>query len=490
MDENTNLIKFLETYDSYFIKYKDKNHLKKSNEKGWIYMFLTSFYNNKNMTINLPENTYKIGKTDSTIYLRFSTYNNIVDMKDIHTIKCSFPDQRELILKKYIKFKAGINPVSGQEYFSNCKNFLKTLILIIIFIKEEIITKVDSDIIINKIEEIINIIKTTGIFDLNNIQFENYNIQLINIDNKYVCKYCKNKFKNISSLNYHIKTNEKCISQRSDINNHYLSECEYCFKKFTQKDHLINHLSSCKKKDKNTINKLNNQIDKMNDIIKDKDQIIKNFINNSSSKLSNINDENINNKYEEMKAEKINKLIPYTNENIINIVDKIKYKNNLYYYDNFLFEFINIISLMTIGIDSNKNKLLIKNKNNESELILCDTYIKVILDISSTILLEIINSSILYLESTFFNETSYKIASKSIIKSWKNFEKLKKILTNNVTNSETITSILSNIKNLLYKNIDMLPSISEFKNINNTKLVKKIKKVRKVKNTDSDSESD
>lgn len=92
MDENTNLIKFLETYDSYFIKYKDKNHLKKSNEKGWIYMFLTSFYNNKNMTINLPENTYKIGKTDSTIYLRFSTYNNIVDMKDIHTIKCSFPD--------------------------------------------------------------------------------------------------------------------------------------------------------------------------------------------------------------------------------------------------------------------------------------------------------------------------------------------------------------------------------------------------------------
>ena len=64
------------------------------------------------------------------------------------------------------------------------------------------------------------------------------------------CNFCKSILNSVSSLNYHIKNNKKCLEIQSktigNINS-ALIECEYCSKKFAN---IKKHLSICKEKKK------------------------------------------------------------------------------------------------------------------------------------------------------------------------------------------------------------------------------------------------
>lgn len=64
------------------------------------------------------------------------------------------------------------------------------------------------------------------------------------------CKFCKSILTNISSLNYHMKNNKKCLDIQSktvgEVNSS-LVKCEYCNKTFTN---IKKHLIICKEKSK------------------------------------------------------------------------------------------------------------------------------------------------------------------------------------------------------------------------------------------------
>lgn len=84
------------------------------------------------------------------------------------------------------------------------------------------------------------------------------------------CEFCKKKLSTVSSLNYHKKTNKKCLEIRNNINDSFIS-CEFCDKLFSNQTLKI-HLKSCKNK------KLNREKEKDN-IIQEKDNIIQELKN-------------------------------------------------------------------------------------------------------------------------------------------------------------------------------------------------------------------
>jgi hypothetical protein len=85
------------------------------------------------------------------------------------------------------------------------------------------------------------------------------NIQCVNIKKvEYNCEFCNNKYKNISSLNYHKKTTKKCLILRDAIHTASFFECKTCEFKTTLKNNFNSH--KCKLKDiseyKNSLIKL------------------------------------------------------------------------------------------------------------------------------------------------------------------------------------------------------------------------------------------
>ena len=63
-------------------------------------------------------------------------------------------------------------------------------------------------------------------------------------NDKYECSFCKRNFKNISSLNNHIKTAKYCLALR---NKNVIFKCEYCHKNFSSKYGLDKHTINCYK---------------------------------------------------------------------------------------------------------------------------------------------------------------------------------------------------------------------------------------------------
>jgi seryl-tRNA synthetase len=144
------------------------------------------------------------------------------------------------------------------------------------------------------------------------------------------CEFCKNKLKNLSSLNFHKKNNKKCLDIQNKINdnvNSALVKCEFCDKCFslsTKQKHLI----ICKEKHKKEIEKLKEQCEKnkkekdeeierlRNEIRKLKDYIIKletenNIYKNDRQTINDIaKQNNTNNNI-------VNKLCDYEEELII-----------------------------------------------------------------------------------------------------------------------------------------------------------------------------
>ena len=70
------------------------------------------------------------------------------------------------------------------------------------------------------------------------------------------CEYCENKFKSISSLNYHKENAKYCLQLQNKTKEDV--KCTYCYKSFSTKRWLEAHYKRCK----NNINNIfeNNQI--------------------------------------------------------------------------------------------------------------------------------------------------------------------------------------------------------------------------------------
>jgi hypothetical protein len=112
------------------------------------------------------------------------------------------------------------------------------------------------------------------------------------------CEFCKTTLKSLSSLNYHKKTNKKCLEKQNVISKEFIS-CEFCKKVFSNQTLKI-HIKTCKNKkvkekddiieellkEKAIIDNLlkekdyiieerNNIIDEKDDIIDKKDNLLK-----------------------------------------------------------------------------------------------------------------------------------------------------------------------------------------------------------------------
>ena len=142
------------------------------------------------------------------------------------------------------------------------------------------------------------------------------------------CQFCKNILKTISSLNYHIKNNKKCLEIQSknklDINSS-LIVCKYCEKKFSLTN-INKHIISCKIK-----KKIENE------------KIIDNYINiqNKNKEIEKYNQElinktqDLNNQIQNLNNQ-IQKLI-YDNKNIQELKDyiiKLETENSIYKKDH------------------------------------------------------------------------------------------------------------------------------------------------------------
>ena len=81
------------------------------------------------------------------------------------------------------------------------------------------------------------------------------------------CEFCKTTLKSLSSLNYHKKTNKKCLEKQNILTDKFIP-CEFCNKTFANKTLKI-HLLSCKNK------KVKEKDDIIEELLKEKDEIIK-----------------------------------------------------------------------------------------------------------------------------------------------------------------------------------------------------------------------
>ena len=119
------------------------------------------------------------------------------------------------------------------------------------------------------------------------------------------CEFCKTTLKSLSSLNYHKKTNKKCLEKQNILTDKFIP-CEFCNKTFAQKTLKI-HLLSCKNKkvkEKDDIieellkekNITDNLLKEKDDIIEEKNDIIEEnrkeilFLQNRILKLETEND--------------------------------------------------------------------------------------------------------------------------------------------------------------------------------------------------------
>lgn len=250
-----NLITFIESHDQHFVRYETLSNIKKSSVCNWLYIFDVSYYNG-NPTEILPNNTIKFGKTNTDIYSRLSQYNDSINMRNIDCLQCNYPEKREALLKRYMRKKTNYKPVCGKEYFCDCRNYIKVLMLIIASISDEDVILFDtyykSDNILyitylDNITETYNTIQNTELYELNGIP-ENNIQEHDSIENNiiaHICTNCNKLFTTISNLNVHKKTAKYCkqlqIHETNiDINtNSYV--CEYCEKEYTTKTNLRVH---------------------------------------------------------------------------------------------------------------------------------------------------------------------------------------------------------------------------------------------------------
>ena len=110
--------------------------INKSSITGWLYIFSAYCYDG-DITKILPEFTDKFGKTLKELFERLIQYKEEVNIKNIEAIHCTLPCERERLIKGYLRCKTPIKPTVGNEYFIKCRNLIKILMLIIVYISDE-----------------------------------------------------------------------------------------------------------------------------------------------------------------------------------------------------------------------------------------------------------------------------------------------------------------------------------------------------------------
>jgi hypothetical protein len=295
----TDFLKFINNHINYFKKYDTIDDVDNITERGWLYIF-SAFCYEKDITQILPENTDKFGQTTKMIFERLQTYKKHVKMTNIESINCTFPEERERLIKAYLKQRININPIAGLEYYSNSRILIKVLMLIIVYISDDEIISYEksyseNDIryneIFDKIDDYLKVIKDDENFELkienNSIPIEKENIPPLTFN----CNFCKKSYTSQSNLNNHQKTAKFCLDLQNKLSSGELIRCEYCLKEFATKKYLQQHIEICKqkknveqndlKKDlenlKNDLENLKNENIKLKLKLEMKDEIIKNL---------------------------------------------------------------------------------------------------------------------------------------------------------------------------------------------------------------------
>jgi len=146
------------------------------------------------------------------------------------------------------------------------------------------------------------------------------------------CEFCKTTLKTLSSLNYHKKTNKKCL-EKQNVSSKEIISCEFCKKVFSNQTLKI-HIKSCK----------NKIIKEKDDIIKEKDDII-----------------------EEMKKEKDDIIEEKDNllqqkddiiEEMKNRILKLETENDIYKNDH---DFVKNLASQPKTTNNNNNKIRVMN---------------------------------------------------------------------------------------------------------------------------------
>jgi len=146
------------------------------------------------------------------------------------------------------------------------------------------------------------------------------------------CEFCKTTLKTLSSLNYHKKTNKKCL-EKQNVSSKEIISCEFCKKVFSNQTLKI-HIKSCK----------NKIIKEKDDIIKEKDDII-----------------------EEMKKEKHDIIVEKDEllkekddiiEELKNRILKLETENDIYKNDH---DFVKNLASQPKNTTNNNNKIRVMN---------------------------------------------------------------------------------------------------------------------------------
>ncbi len=252
---------FIAKHDKHFVKYNIFTDVKKSSERNWLYLFDVDYYDRK-PTQKLPKNTIKFGETTINVWSRLNQYKETIGMRNIETISCRFPKEREAILKRYLRKRTNYKPICGKEYFCDCRDYIKVLILIIVSLSDEDILLsyryyAENNIQYTKILDNISIIydeiksTETSVLDIkiNTIADTTHS----NPNIPHACNICQNVYTTLASLNHHKKYSKTCLQ----IQNKELEfPCEHCNKPFSSSYTLQAHLAVCKQKKANETNSI------------------------------------------------------------------------------------------------------------------------------------------------------------------------------------------------------------------------------------------
>lgn len=174
------------------------------------------------------------------------------------------------------------------------------------------------------------------------------------------CQFCKKILKNISSLEFHQKTTKYCIKiQNGDINDNQNIDgkfnCSYCAKKFTTKQHLTIHYTTCKEKyKKDGLSKLESKIKEL----EDENQNLESELLLVKENLNQKNDEITELKNKISNLEGVLKNYEKDQEFIKSLASKPKVINNN-----------KILNINTLNIDKNKVRNILENKFDRNSIL-------------------------------------------------------------------------------------------------------------------------
>ena len=514
METDNKFLTFIENHNKHFKKYEDLNSIDRSSITGWLYIFCAYCYD-RDITKILPEFTDKFGKTLKELFERLNQYEDEVNITNIEAIQCRLSCERERLVKAYLKLRTPIRSVVGTEYFIKCRNLIKILMLIIVYISDEDIIKYEASYsnykngkndseyteLFDRIERYIDKIKENDEFELK-IE-ENVHIQILD-DNKEssICTFCNKQFSNIYNLKQHQKIAKYCIQLQNNLTENKDEqkgnefECEFCSKNFTKKSILKAHYVSCKlkkhiedkeeleklelkhsleiqkleNKHKEDIERLYKEIEDYKIRLIDKDNKLENLTKELLSRPSVVNNTtntqqhitNYNNEYKKL----TNELIPFSNQYIKSKIKEITPSNLIYANNldnansniidyNFACNIVNILKNNVFFTDIARGRLVYKDEKNNPKKDLAEKFILDCINISKEECLNICRVAI-----DTVREREDEFTDKDYGQCIMGLGQLV-----DCVNAGKPHAIITEIANKLCKNSKVLPSMKDFKHL-------------------------